>query len=360
MKRKTQFLRTNRHAILPQFRYFGSPLILGFFLIQSATAAITTWTGSGGDDNWATAGNWDVALPTGNDVVFGDADATGTSGSGGTPNNIVDANTTIATLKYTNIQPGNHTTQIPAEVTLTVNGAGTNIQIQSPTTGTNDVVYATILGEGTLAANNTAATLYVGQGAASGSTVRRATLDMSDLKEFSAVLGRILIGQQTNTGQPNRPQGTLKLARNNTLDLSLNPGILLGNIGSNNGTAADAQILELGVTNTILCDGGITIGGRKGNGYLRFNPNLAEEGAVTFRSRNGTGRQTQWAIGDNSGQNGGGTFSTGVVDFSLYGGVDALVECHDSRPRHRRCLRRTPTLPRHADLRQGHHSTRTN
>jgi autotransporter-associated beta strand protein len=326
MKPKAQSPHAIRHSIPSHFSYFGTPLILGFFLIQSAPAAITTWTGTGGDDNWATAGNWDVALPTGNDAVFGDADATGTKGDGGTPNNIVDASTTVTSLKYTNLETtGNHTTQIPSGVTLTVNGGGTNIEVQSPTTGTNDIVYATILGDGTLSANNTAATLYVSQGAASASTTRRATLDMSGLETFSAVLGRVLIGQQL-TGQTNRPQGTLKLARNNTLDLSLNPGILLGNINSNNGTAADAQILELGVTNTILCDGGITIGGRKGNGYLRFNNNLNEEGSVTFRSRNGTGRQAQWRIGDNSGQNGGGTFATGAVDFSLYGAVDALVD----------------------------------
>jgi autotransporter-associated beta strand protein len=326
MKPKAQSPHTIRHSIPSRFSYFGTPLILGFFLIQSATAAITTWTGTGGDDNWATAGNWDVALPTGNDVVFAAADATGTTGPTGTVNNIVDANTTVTSLKYTNLETtGNHTTRIPAGVTLTVNGGGTNIEVQSPTTGTTDVVYATILGDGTLSANNTAATLYVGQGAASASTTRRATLDMSGLETFSAVLGRVVIGQQL-TGQTNRPQGTLKLARNNTLDLTLNPGILLGNINSNNGTLADAQILELGVSNTILCDGGITIGGRKGNGYLRFNNNLTEEGSVTFRSRNGTGRQAQWRIGDNSGQNGGGTFATGAVDFSLYGAVDALVD----------------------------------
>lgn len=325
MKPKAQSTHAVRHSIPSRFSYFGTPLVLGFFLIQSATAAITTWTGGGGDDNWATAGNWDVALPAGNDVVFAAADATGTKGGEGTPNNIVDASTTVTSLKYTNLETtGNHTTRIPAGVTLTVNGTGTNIEVQSPTTGTNDIVYATILGDGTLTANNTAATLYVGQGAASASTTRRATLDMSGLETFSAVLGRVLIGQQA-AGQTNRPQGTLKLARNNTLDLSLNPGILLGNIQSNNGTAADAQILELGVSNTILCDGGITIGGRKGNGYLRFNNNLSEEGSVTFRSRNGTGRQTNWLIGDNSGQSGGGTFCTGVVDFSQYGAVDALV-----------------------------------
>ena len=329
MKRKTQHMQPNRHSIPAQFRYFGTPLVMGFCLIQSATAAITSWSGAT-DNNWSTAGNWDNGLPTGNDVVFAAPDATGTSGPLGTVNNIVDANTTVASLKYTNIQPGNHTTQIPAGVTLTVNGSGTNIEVQSPSTGTNDIVYATILGSGTLSANNTAATLYVGQGAGTASTTRRATLDLSGLETFSAGLGRILIGQQTSTptGQANRPQGTLKLARNNTFNLSLTPGILLGNITSNNGTASNAQILELGTLNTIRSDSGMTIGGRKGNGYLRFNSAtvVEGEGSAVFRNLLGTGRQANWLIADNFSQNGGSNNSTGLVDFSLYGVVDALVD----------------------------------
>ncbi len=315
--------------LIPNFRYIATPVVFGLCLSHSVSAAITTWSGAT-DDNWTTAGNWDNGLPAGNDVVFSTTDATGTSGPDGTANNIVDADTTIASLKYTNIQPGNHTTRIPTGVTLTVNGSGNSIEVQSPTTGTNDIVYATLLGAGTLAANNTAATLYVGQGAGTASTTRRATLDLSGLETFSAGLGRILIGQQTSspTGQPNRVQGTLKLARTNTLNLSLTPGILLGNLVSNNGTAASAQILELGTLNTIRSDGGMTIGGRKGNGYLRFDSAtvLPGEGSAVFRNLLGTGRQALWAIGDNFTQNGGTNNATGVVDFSVYGGVDALVE----------------------------------
>jgi hypothetical protein len=143
----------------------GGALLAAVITSQTASAALTTWSGAGTDDNWSTGENWDNGLPAGNDVVFAAADATGTTGPLGTANNIVDADTTVASLKYTNLQPGNHTTQIPSGVTLTVNGTGTSIEVQSPTTGADDVVYATILGEGTLAANNTTATLYVGQGA---------------------------------------------------------------------------------------------------------------------------------------------------------------------------------------------------
>lgn len=300
----------------------------GLFLAHSSLAAITTWTGDGGDDQWSTSTNWSDGLPAGNDVVFAAQDATGTPGASGTPNNLVDANTTVLSLIYTNLETtGNHTTQIPAGVTLTVNGGGTSIEARSPTTGNADVVYATILGEGTLTANNSAATLYVGQGAGTGNTTRRATLDMSGLEEFSATLNQVVIGRQVNTAAANRPQGTLRLARTNTLTLSANPGILLGSIVQNNGTTADAQILELGVSNTILSNNGISIGARKGNGYVRFNSEMVAEGqgSAVFRDLAGTGRQTNWLIGDNSPQSGGGTLATGAADFSIFGEVDALV-----------------------------------
>jgi fibronectin-binding autotransporter adhesin len=331
MKRKTQATQANRHSIPAQFRYFGTPLVMGFCLIQSATAAITTWSGTGGDDNWSTAGNWISALPAGNDVVFAATDATGTKGDGGTPNSIVSANTSISTLRYTNLETtGNHTTEITAGATLTIVGgdavsttaAKPSLFVSSPTTASTDVVYATLLGDGNLFLNNALANMHVGQGTVSttghpdnvASTTRRATLDMSGLNQFEANLGRIIVGQQTVVGH--RANGTILLAATNLISLNNTtlPGITLGDIGSNNG---NSQIIELG----------ITVGGRKGNGIIRFNSAMVAEGAgtATFRNLNGTGRQANWLIGDNSGQSGGGTFSTGVVDFSLYGGVDALV-----------------------------------
>lgn len=301
-----------------------SLLIAAVAASPRASAAVTTWTGAEGDNNWSTAGNWSNGLFEGDDVVFADDDATGTTGPLGTVNNFVDADITVTSLKYTTLETtGYHTTEIPTGVTLTVNGGDTSIEIQSPTTDAADVVYATILGDGTLAVNNTAASLYVGQGAASGNASRRATLDLSGLEEFSATLSQIVIGRQGG-GQPNRPQGTLLLARNNTLDLTGNPGILLGNISSNNG---NSQILELGVSNTILSNNGMTIGGRKGGGLLRFNSEIVNpgEGSVLFRNRAGTGRQNNWLIGDNSTQNNGGLIANGEVDFSTLGTVDALV-----------------------------------
>lgn len=240
---------------------------------------------------------------------------------------MVDNDTTILSLRYTNTQPGNHTTEIPEGSTLTVDGGGTSIEAQAPTTDGSAVVYATVLGKGTLAMNNTAATLYVGQGSGAVNATRRATLNLAGLEQFSATLSQLVIGRQLTSAQPNRPQGTLRLARNNSLELTANPGIHLGNNNQNNGNAADGQVLELGISNTILSDNGIIIGGKKGNAYLRFNSAIVEagEGTAVFRNRAGSGRQANWIIGDNSTQGGGGTTATGEVDFSTLGSVDALV-----------------------------------
>lgn len=329
MKNKTQ---TRLNSLVPNFRYIATPVLLGLCLVHSASAAITTWTGAA-DDDWATAGNWDNGLPSGNDVIFSAADATGTSGPSGTVNNFVAADTSSLSLRYNNLTTtGFHNTRIDNEITLSLTGgnAGTTtsanpiVFVSSPAGGNTHVVYATIRGDGTLLLNNTAANMHVGQGTTGGTnSTRRATLDMSGLANFQATIGRLIIGQQKVVG--NRPNGTILLAKTNTLDLTSAtlPGLQLGDIGSNNG---NSQVLELGTTNTILTDTGITIGGRKGNGFLRFNSNTVGEGEglATLRSRNGTGRQAQWLIGDNSGQSAGGTNATGLVDFTG-GKVDARV-----------------------------------
>ena len=96
---------------------------------------------------------------------------------------------------------------------------------------------------------------------------------------------------------------------------------------SSNAGGSTAQGLELGVSNTIRSNSGISIGSRKGNAYLRFNSETVAPGtgSAVFRNLSGTGRQANWLIGDNSTQNGGGSYSVGLVDFSQYGEVDALV-----------------------------------
>lgn len=300
----------------------------GLLAGQTAFAAPVLWTGTGGNDNWSTAGNWSGGTPAGNEVFFGDLDASGGSGPFGLVNNLVDASLTISRLSYTNlITVGYHHTEIPAGVTLTLTNSGNTILVNQPLINIADAqVYATISGAGTLRVTNTAGILSIGQGSTTANASRRATLDLSGLDTFTATIGRILLAQQTV--HSNRANATLLLAKTNIIDLAQaapTAGLQLGDIQSNNG---NSQIVELGRTNVILSDSGITVGGRKGDGFLRFNSNIVAAGAgkVVFRARNGVGRQAQWRVGDNSAQLSGGTFANGTVDFSTYGSVDAQVD----------------------------------
>ena len=94
---------------------------------------------------------------------------------------------------------------------------------------------------------------------------------------------------------------------------------MIGQNSSNGGTS-DGQ---LGQTNAIFSDAGITVGGRKYNGTLKFNPAFTAPVAL-FRNRAGTGRQSSWIIGDQSAQNSGSTTAVGAMDFTG-GTVDAQV-----------------------------------
>ena len=69
----------------------------------------------------------------------------------------------------------------------------------------------------------------------------------------------------------------------------------------------------------------MTVGERKATSTtkLHFNPNFTSPTAL-FRNLAGTGRQNQWIIGDDIGQNSGSTGAFGTIDFTG-GSVDAQV-----------------------------------
>src|SRR5215813_1742401 len=94
-----------------------------------ASAQSESWTGSGADQNWSTAGNWSAAVvPTAaTNVVFTNNASAPTSA--GVVDNIVDAGFggSIASLQVVNTNNSTgagfyHTTQIGAGQTLTVLG----------------------------------------------------------------------------------------------------------------------------------------------------------------------------------------------------------------------------------------------
>ena len=109
------------------------PLLAGLLVAPIVSAAPVLWSGAGGDDNWSTPGNWSGGTPAGNDVFFGELDATGSSGPFGTANNIVNSSLDISRLSYTNqITVGYHTTEISSGVTLTLTNSGNTILVNQP------------------------------------------------------------------------------------------------------------------------------------------------------------------------------------------------------------------------------------
>ncbi len=300
-------------------------LLVSLLAANTLLAATVTWSGVGADDNWSNPLNWAGGTPAGNTVFFTDEDATGVCGPFGVPNNIVDASVTMQSLRYGNTN-GFHTTQIPAGSTLTVTGTGnTNIFVGTGTdNGGAQIVYATVMGQGTLLVTNSSANIQVIQGAGTA-TGAKATLDMEGLDTFIAYVNQIRIaaelGLSSTSPQFNRPNATLILAKTNVISTSANPGLLLSRTSSNGGPG----VFRLGQTNAIFSNNGMTVGERKATSATRldFNPNFVSPTAL-FRNLAGTGRQNQWIIGDDIGQNSGSTGANGTVDFTG-GTVDAQI-----------------------------------
>ncbi len=287
-------------------------------------AANVVWTGTGGSDNWSDAGNWTGGAPAGNSILFWDEDATG-GGAYGAANNIVDASISVATLKYGNTN-GNHNTFIPAGVTLTVESSvGTALSVG---TGTDNkgaqLVYASVQGAGSLLVTNTSGIISIIQGSATAGS-KNATLDLENLDNFAAYVSQIRVAAEnggSSTPQFNRPNASLILAKTNLIYATGNPGLRVSWTSGNGGPG----LVRLGATNAILANYGIAIGDRKATGArMEFNPMFSYPIPLAlFRDQAGTGRQSQWAIGDQVLQTGGATSAEGTIDLSL-GIVDAMV-----------------------------------
>jgi len=147
--------------------------------VRFASAAVEVWNGANfttTTTNWSDAANWlPVGTPGAADTaVFG---VNGTVSDALTVNNVVDANTTVGTLQYTNSTSGQwHVTEIPAGITLTAS----NVTIGGMSVD-NVTTSVALTGGGTLHAYGS--TLNVGNTGTSGSA-SSATADFSSLSNF--------------------------------------------------------------------------------------------------------------------------------------------------------------------------------
>jgi len=173
--------------------------------------AISKWSTAGG--NWSAAANWS---PSG--VPGATATAlftnTGAATTPGTVDNIVDAGFVgaIGNIQYSDTNNGTsgfyHTTQIASGNTLTI---ATNLTVGTLSdAGSVCQVYAAVIGsQATLLMTNPSANLVVNQASASSGT-HLATLNLTNLDNFVANIGRIQIGVANGV---NRAEGMAAATR---------------------------------------------------------------------------------------------------------------------------------------------------
>ena len=307
----------------------------------AASPGTLFWVGT---NNWSSPLNWTNVTAGGtgapgsaNDLVFGDA---GTVASSNTVNSVVDTDTTIDSLVFTNLG-GFHTLQINPGRTLSIIGAAPgfanapalNVGLETYPVSANQTLRASITGAGgTLSISNTASSVQVRMGFGTGVVGPLATLDLSGLGTFAAWLNHFQLGVES--GVPRRVAGACYLARTNVLTLVQsnnvgstltggNPALYLGHntqIGVSNGSA-----LYLGVSNSINVNFVVIGRGNQTNNLFAFNPAfIGQNPTARFRASDGLSRVGFWSVGDNSAgiQT---TPSSGTNDFSG-GSVDALVD----------------------------------
>ncbi len=336
--------------------YAGSVSVSGDQVVLTLTGGpvgvrpYVSWSGADVPNlhtNWSDNANWQTpGAPTAADnVIFNDTAVQGSSalstpgaGSGALDfqniNNIVDANSTISSLAYTNVGGLYQNTLIASGKALTITNSSTNgiifaVGSSSTDFGSSATENATISGpNSTLNVNNTNDTFFVGL-VTGGAGTEQATLDMSALGSFNASVNSFAVGAVNSTAVGTI--GTAYLARTNVINAfggtnvesSQNEALsfMVGETGKN---GAGECFLYLGQQNTINANYiGVSIA--KEPAEMQFNTNnVWPNPSATIRAADGVSPVAVWAIGDALAQTGGSAKPTGIADFTG-GTVNALV-----------------------------------
>jgi PAS domain S-box-containing protein len=277
--------------------------------------------------NWSLPSNWSEGQSiAGQPVEFDLAGA----GPVGQVTNIVDQSLTIESLSFRN-PGGAHTTQIPAGVTLTIQGA------RGLTVGTADDRFASaqakysIYGDGKLAVfDHVFVSAMAAPGAASAvvldlSRLRSFALDGTRTQSYLSVGDSVGFKDRGSSG----PVGIVYLAQTNWL--SVNGYFTVGYFSPSQPPPNQASALYLGRSNEIYA---VEVGAGYNNSFesrLAFNPVFIRERAqgrpprAQFRGarQSLSPRVTWWIVGANVAK--AAIPSLGICDLSG-GVVDALVE----------------------------------
>lgn len=295
-------------------------------------AGTTLWSGAGADMNWSTAGNWTAgtgsAPPATNDTVIFTNNATAPS-STASADNIINANTTVGSLIYTNSTTTfEHNTQINPGVTLTVNGP-MYVQVNGQTTvdamsGTGNLVVNTT-GNFTIGGPVATTTMTLADGS---NQVTCATVSMG---ESGGSNGRQAI---LNLGN-----GTNEFFASSAVNLGTGKGQAKMQFAGANGGVLIAWTNQTGRVPSMLMGSG-TSGSGSANGQLLFTGHPANVivSNVVMGVLDDTGSQTAIVAMDNGSFDATsitmgrttGTESSGVTSSITLGGdptndVDLIV-----------------------------------
>ncbi len=313
------------------FRPLGLALAttLGLLAAMPTQAGTDLWNGSAGDLSWATAGNWTNGVPDATTDVYFQND--GAVSDTFTIDNIVGADTTIQSLTYIHTNGLYHNTQIADGVTLTIanTAATTNLFVGTATNTPSGWFTATTISgaNGALVLDTPNGYMNVRNGGL-GMYGGNAKLDMSGLGSFTANAYVLFFGGDgvnTAFGTGNYPKdrasANVLLAQTNVLVLkgaaSYPAGLV---VGYAIGNGAPGSTLSLGMTNAILTDNGMIVGGPKSGTTVMNFQNYGS--TAYFRNMTDTGPQGYWWIGDPAGYGSGAM--NGTVDFTQ-GIIDAQV-----------------------------------
>ncbi|MGH8024020.1 MAG: hypothetical protein ACRED1_10590, partial [Limisphaerales bacterium] len=221
------------------------------------------WTGAGADMNWSTTGNWSPAGSPGaaDTAVFGSAATTGDST---TANNMISADTTVASLIYTNTGSGVwNVTGVPFGMTLTagdvtVGGLSGNVLTDVAMTDGGTLMVQGDLTVGNLPTGN-----------------QKSTLDLSGLSNFvyNASAGTITFGP----GNHSYTDVILAAVSNN-----ITAGTISDNY--NNTSSSSSGTLTFGIGTNIVNVGTFNIAAGRNTTAVQF----AGAGGLRIRGVNGT------------------------------------------------------------------------
>jgi autotransporter-associated beta strand protein len=334
-----QLFTTNLKFVVQAVRIMLAAAIV-LAMVWPASAAAIAWT-SITNGLWSNSANW---TPTGTPILSSDVLFTNLTGNPSL-NNEVGSSLSINSLQYSQ-DSAIYTTKIDPSVMMRILGAATApagsngaVSLWAGAAGpTSESISQTLFTGGgqmdisNLSGGNTGGDIIVreSQGTAGA---HNAILDLSGLASLNANVDQVLVGfSSASSGSGDRPNGTLYLARSNTITMNdtaystsgngiRDAGLIVGYTAHGTAASNSAQYLYLGQTN-VLNVANVTIAGARATSTMTFNPAfISSTPTLTMRGiAGGDSRVSNIVIGDNWGDAAGKT-NTAAGTLDLTGGV---------------------------------------